>query len=71
MLYVNHQKTTTYSTAVVPIGSKTFRPDLSPNHELDSLFFCKEFMPKEPVFYAEIKMVEILYEKFGIADSGP
>lgn len=34
-------------------------------------FFCKEFMPKEPAFYAEIKMVEILYEKFGIADSGP
>jgi len=43
-------------------------------HQITNLirsFFCKEFTPKEPAFYAEIKMVEILYEKFGIADSGP
>ncbi len=39
-------------------------------HEITSLirsFFCKEFRPKEPAFYAEIKIVEILHEKLGIA----
>lgn len=66
MLYVNHQKTTTYSTAVVPIGSKTFRPDLSPTHELDSLFF----IVKNPRQKTWLSMPKQKWLKFFMRNSG-